>query len=164
MSFYVVIRGPAGIGKTTVAKLLARRLHASFISFDKIRVRHAIGLSEKQRIKANEIGIPLARKKLLNGIPVVFDGVFYHASQLKHLKKNLHYPCIVFSLAAPVSTVVARDAKRRGKAKLGKRKISNFYPAVAKFQPGIVINTLGKTARKIVEEILRIIKNGHLLK
>lgn len=155
MSFYIIIRGPAGIGKTTVAKLLARRLHAFCISFDDIRTRHGIGLSEKQRIKANEVAIPIAKKKMLHGIPVIFDGVFYHSSQLKHLQKNLPYPGFVFSLSGSVNDVVARDTKRRGKAKLGRSKISNFYPVVAKFKPGTIIYTSGKTPKEIAEELLR---------
>ncbi len=157
MSFYVIIRGPAGVGKTAVAKKLAKKLNAVYISFDQIREKHGIGLSEKQRIKANEIAIPLATKKLSAGKIVIFDGVFYHPSQLKHLVAALKFSYFVFTLTAPVEEVVLRDAKRKGKAKMGERKIRDFYPVVAKFKPGIVINTSGKSAGQIVDKICRLI-------
>lgn len=153
MSFYIVIRGPAGIGKTAVAKKLAHKLKAVYVSFDKIREKHGIGLSEKQRIKANAVAVPQALKALRHGKIVVFDGVFYHRSQLAHLTSALHFPYFVFTLAASVEEVVKRDAKRRGKAKLGKKKVRDFYQVVAKFKPGIVINTSGKTVERIISEI-----------
>jgi len=36
MSYFIIIRGPAGVGKTTIAKKLAARLGETYISFDKI--------------------------------------------------------------------------------------------------------------------------------
>ena len=153
MSLYVIIRGPAGVGKTTVAKKLARKLKAVYISFDRIRARHGIGLSEKQRIKANEVAIPLAAKKLAAEKIVIFDGVFYHRSQLAHLISSLKFPHFVFTLAATVGEVVRRDAKRKGKAKMGERKVRGFYPVVAKFKPGIIIDTSGKILAQVVDEI-----------
>ncbi len=154
MSFYLIIRGPAGVGKTTIAKKLAKKLNAGYVSFDQIREVHGIGLSEKQRIKVNEVAIPLAAKKLSSGKIVVFDGVFYHPSQLKHLVAALKFPHFVFSLTAPVEEVIRRDAKRKGKSKMGAKKTRGFYPVVAKFKPGIVIDTSGKTAAQIMREIL----------
>ncbi len=154
MSFYLIVRGPAGVGKTTVAKKLATKLKAVYISFDKIREKHGIGLSEKQRIKANNVTIPLALKKLQSGKIVVFDGVFYHSSQLRHLITALPFQHFVFTLTASVEEVVKRDAKRRGKGRMGKIKVRSFYPVVAKFKPGIIINTSGKPPVQVVSEIL----------
>ncbi len=155
MSFYIIIRGPAGVGKTTIAKKLAEKLKAVYVSFDKIRKQHGIGLSEKQRIKANEVAIPFALKKLQEGKIVVFDGVFYHCSQLRHLISSLKFLPFVFTLTAPVEDIVKRDSKRKGKAKMGERKVRGFYPVVARFEPGILIKTSGKTTVQVVNEILQ---------
>ena len=36
MEYCIIIRGPAGVGKTTIAKELARNLDADYFSFDEI--------------------------------------------------------------------------------------------------------------------------------
>ncbi len=35
---YIIIRGPLGVGKTTVSKLLAKKIEATVIDFDKIMI------------------------------------------------------------------------------------------------------------------------------
>ncbi len=64
MTYYIIIRGPAAGGKTTISKKLAAKLHAHYISFDKIRERTGLGFSEEDRIKANEVALPEAKEKL----------------------------------------------------------------------------------------------------
>jgi shikimate kinase len=34
MEYFVIIRGPLGVGKTTIAKRLAKQLNAKYISID----------------------------------------------------------------------------------------------------------------------------------
>ena len=84
MAYFVMIRGPAASGKTTIAKILAKQLKAHYISFDKIMAKHKLDvikkcdIPEKNFIKGNEIAIKEADKYLRKGKPVIFDGCFYH--------------------------------------------------------------------------------------
>ncbi len=36
MSFYIIIRGPLGCGKSTIAKALSKKLNAKYFAIDKI--------------------------------------------------------------------------------------------------------------------------------
>ena len=36
MSYYIIIRGPAGCGKSTISKILKEKLNAFYISFDEV--------------------------------------------------------------------------------------------------------------------------------
>ncbi|MDD4111129.1 MAG: (d)CMP kinase [Clostridia bacterium] len=42
MSYYIIIRGPAGVGKTTIAKNLQDKLGADYISFDEILEKYKL--------------------------------------------------------------------------------------------------------------------------
>ena len=159
MSFFVIIRGPAGIGKTTIAKRLAKKLKGSRISFDKIMEKHKLDkiegtcIREPQFVQANEITISRAKKKLSKGKAVFFDGCFYHKSQIRHLIKNLRYPHFAFTLKADVQTCIARD-KKRGKNKIGAQRIKAVYNLVSRSDYGIVINVSNKTEKEVLKKII----------
>ncbi len=79
MEYCIIIRGPAGVGKTTIAKELARDLNAHYISFDETMEINKLdtivgdGIPSKNFIKANEIILDLIKNKK----GVVLDGCFY---------------------------------------------------------------------------------------
>ena len=83
-SYYVIIRGPLGCGKTTVAEALAKKLKAKHFSVDKILDDNNLEewedgyISQKSFIKANEIAVRDAEKELEQGKPIIFDGNFYY--------------------------------------------------------------------------------------
>ena len=40
MTFFVIIRGPLGCGKTTISKLVAQKLKGKYISVDEVLEKH----------------------------------------------------------------------------------------------------------------------------
>jgi predicted kinase len=114
MVFCIIIRGPLGVGKSTVAERLAKEIGAELISIDRILDDH--GLWEEglvsEFLKANEIAANAAQVFLEKGVPVVLDGNFYWMTQIEDLKKRLHRPVQVFTLDAPVEVCIQRDSGR----------------------------------------------------
>ena len=49
---FVIIRGPAGVGKSTIAKAIAKKLGALYISFDEILSKHNLDIIEGDGISA----------------------------------------------------------------------------------------------------------------
>ncbi len=82
-TFYVIVRGPLGAGKTTVSKELSRRYNAAHISIDEILEKFNLEewehdhISETSFLSANEIAVKEAKEYLYSGKPVIFDGNFY---------------------------------------------------------------------------------------
>lgn len=116
MVFYVIIRGPLGCGKSTIAEKIAKKLHAEYVPVDRILDEHNLTkdkeagyISQKSFIKANEIITPKAKKNLQSGISVIFDGNFYWKSQIDDLIKRLNFQHYVFTLKAPVEVCIERD-------------------------------------------------------
>ena len=119
MSFYVIIRGPLGCGKSTISERLSKILNAKYFAVDRVLEEHDLEndweagyISQKSFKRANEIIAPQAQKILDSGKPVVFDGNFYWKSQVEDLISRLDFPHYVFTLKAPLEVCIDRDSKR----------------------------------------------------
>ena len=124
MPYYIIIRGPLGSGKSTVARKLSKILKGRHISIDDILDKHGLEkdhengyISQKSFIKANAIAASEAKTLMKSGTTVVFDGNFYWKSQIKNLIGRMNYPRYVFTLKAPLSVCVTRDAMRQKTAR-----------------------------------------------
>lgn len=160
MSYCIIIRGPLGIGKSTIAVKLAEALKGKYISIDSILKKNDLDhidekegcITLKNFIKANEIELPVILNSLKQGKIVVIDGNFYHKEQIEHLEKELNVSCYVFTLKAPLKICIERDSKRT-KA-YGIEATKAVYNLVFRFDYGEVINIGDKTTEEVVEEII----------
>ncbi len=159
MCYYLIIRGFAGVGKSTIAKALAKKLKAEYISFDEVMRKNKLdtvegdSIWEKNFLKANKLVIPTALRELRTSRVVIFDGNFYHKSQIKHLASELKYPYKIFSLKAPLEECIARDRKRK-KGRLGEKSVRAVYKLVSRLDIGTIINISNKSKNNIVQEII----------
>lgn len=156
--FFIVIRGPLGCGKSTIAEKLANIFNAEYFSIDRVldeygltKDKEAGYISQRSFIKANEIITPKAKKKLANGISVIFDGNFYWKSQIDDLIKRLEFPHFVFTLKAPLKVCIKRDSQR-GKTH-GEDAVRAVYKKATRFDYGIVIDT-SKSLEKAIKQII----------
>lgn len=94
MAYLIIIRGPAGVGKSTIAKKIAELLNGYYFSFDEIMKKNKLdiirgdGIPAENFVKANELVIPKARKKLENNEIVIFDGCFYRKKTVRAFRKK----------------------------------------------------------------------------
>lgn len=157
-AYFVIIRGPLGCGKSTIAKRLAEILNAKYISIDRVLDEHNLTkdkeagyISQRSFIKANEIITPKAKKKLRSGIPVIFEGNFYWKSQIDDLIQRLDFPHHVFTLKAPLKVCIERD-RQRGKTH-GEDAARAVYKKSTEFNYGTVID-ISKSLDKAINDIL----------
>lgn len=157
-NFFIIIRGPLGCGKSTLAKILTKKLNAKYIAVDRILDEHDLTkdkeagyISQKSFIKANEIIASKAEKTLQSGVPVVFDGNFYWKSQIDDLIKRLNFPNYVFTLKAPLNVCLERDHQRR--KTYGDNAVRAVYRKSSEFDYGIIIDAT-KPLDDCVKEIL----------
>ncbi|MFA4887478.1 MAG: ATP-binding protein [Candidatus Nanoarchaeia archaeon] len=160
MSYFIIIRGPLGIGKTTISDKLAKRLKGVHISMDKILEEYGLDkVSQKEEtiplrnfLKANKLILPVAKEHLKKGTIVIFDGNFQHKEQLVGLVEKIHYPHYAFNLKASVETCIARDKGR--KRSYGEDAARWLHTLVSRYEYGINIDVEKKTPDKAVKEIL----------
>jgi len=153
----ILIRGPLGIGKTTIAKKLAENLGALYISFDKVLEDNGLDRIDddfipEDFIKANEIVLPEIKKALEEDKFAVLDGCFYFMEQIEHLEENFPDNVQVFDLRASLESCINRDKGR--KQVYGEEAARAVYNLVAKFSYGMPIETEGKSEDDVLKEIL----------
>lgn len=158
MSCYIIIRSPAGVGKTTVAKRLAPRLSARIICFDEIMAKHNLdtivgdGISTENFIRGDKIILEELKSILKKDGIIIIDVCFYRKGHLDHLIKSLPCRHFIFTLKASVEECIKRD---KGRIKpMPKHDIIDVDKLVSGYEVGIPIDTEGKTADETVEEIL----------
>lgn len=158
MSYLILIRGPSGIGKTTIARRIADLLDAEYVSVDDILKEHKLDVIEKGSVpldnflKANSLALGFARLNLEQGSKVVIDGYFYYREQISHLLSNLGFDVYAFDLRAPLSVCLERDADRVTPS--GELSTRSIYNLVSRFSYGKPIQTSNKSHHDVVKEIL----------
>lgn len=159
MSYFIVIHGPLGSGKSTNAATLAITLKAKRVILDDILRDNNLDnatenegcISADNFIEGLNIVIPKVRKLLENGTIVVFDGCFYHKEVMDHLVQTLSFPHYIFTLKAPLDVCINRDKHRE--ATLGENAARAVHQLVSKHDFGILIDAK-KNLQETSEEIL----------
>jgi predicted kinase len=157
MAFFVVIRGPLGVGKTSVAGRLAETIGAEHILIDQILDERGLEewdedcISLKSFLRANEFAAVMAQGCLAKGTPVIFDGNFYWETQIEDLIDRLDYRHYVFTLRAPLSVCIERDSHRD--PSYGAEAAREVYAKSTGFQWGIGIDAT-RPIDSVVGEIL----------
>lgn len=159
MSYFIIIRGPLGVGKTTISKRLADMLGAEYFSIDKIFEEYQLDPSDPELesipvssyIKAHDIVLPAAHEALARGQVVIFDSCYYFKEPIEQLIQQLPYDHYIFSLKAPLEVCIDRDSKRD--KVYGKEAAEAVHNLVARFDWGNVIDT-SKGIDLAVTEIL----------
>lgn len=158
MSELIIIRGPLGVGKTTIANELAKKLSAVNFSVDgaleKIGYKNieGAGISIEDFIRVNNSMLPQIKQALEQSKPVIIDGCFYHKEQIEHLKENISASISVFTLKASIDTCIRRD-KHREKS-YGEDAAQAVHGMVSKFDEGTVVDTENMTTGEVVDKIL----------
>jgi tRNA uridine 5-carbamoylmethylation protein Kti12 len=139
LSFYLIVRGPLGAGKTTVAHALARSLRAEVVPIDEIlELYEWDGGSETLFLKANVVAAERARASLSRGVPVILDGNFYWDRVIDDLVDRLPYRHRVFSLRVPLEVCVARDHGRS--LSYGAEAVGEVFEKAARVTRGIPLD------------------------
>lgn len=156
MRRYIIIRGPLGVGKSTVAKAVAEKIGGVYISVDEILEQQSLdkandgeGILLENFLKANAF---ILEKVTREERPVVIDGNFYHKEQIEQLVSALDDTVAVFTLKAPVEICLARDSARS--KSYGEDATRAVHMFVSRFDYGTIIHTENQTIEQTVQAVL----------
>jgi predicted kinase len=140
MVYFVLIRGPLGVGKSAVCARLSEELDAEVISIDRLLEEHGFWESGAvdEFLKANDVAAARARSTLTRGVPVLFDGNFYWRNVIDDLIRRLPYPHRSFTLTAPLGVCVERD--RRRDLVHGRDAAREVYARTTAFEYGTIVD------------------------
>ncbi|ADT83549.1 adenylate kinase family protein [Thermococcus barophilus] len=152
----IAVSGTPGVGKTTVAKLLAEKLGYMYVDLKKFAIGHEIG-----EIKGDELEVEIDElayfiEKELKGKNVVLDG---------HLSHLMPADQVIILRLHP--KIIGERLKERG---YSREKISEnveaelvdvcLVEAIDTHENVIEVDTTGKTPEQVVEEILDLLNKG----
>ncbi|MBR9704761.1 AAA family ATPase [Candidatus Pacearchaeota archaeon] len=158
-TYYIIIRGSLGAGKTTIAKKLAKQLNAEYVFFE-------IKLSKEVLKKLDEEGknipveyfikefvtlIPKIKYILNNNKISIIDGAFYYKELLEFIFNNLKYKKFVFDLKTSLDVCINRDKNRD--LSYGKDAAEVVYNITSSFDYGIPIDVT-KPINESIKEIV----------
>lgn len=149
----IVVRGPLGVGKTTVSKILAQNLHGEYISVDQIladnNLSNGDGIPLESFLKVNQIILDITKKSEKK---FIVDGNFYYREQIEDLKNKFKDDIIFFTLLSGIEKCIERDSKRE-KA-LGEDSARYVYMITTQIKEGQEIDNSNLTAEETVERIM----------
>ena len=171
--FLIIIDGPMGSGKTSVANLLRRRMHkdlgfTALISLDRLkRIVSEYKMDSKTHLKiASEIGIVMVREYLKKGINVIVEKAFTRAefvdSFIKPFKKKSHL--FVYQVEAPIDIRTRRVKERPLHTEVKKRppksKIlrNTQHYLEFRYKKAKIFDSSKLTSQQIVNRIIKDIK------
>jgi len=153
MKKLILIRGPLGVGKSTVSKILSKKIQAEYISLDKVLEDNDLagkdGIPLENFLKANEIIKDLGTK---SSKTVVLDGCFYYQEQIDDLISKFDGDVAVFTLVSGIETCIQRDLKRENV--YGEDATRFVYAITAKINSGYQIDNSNLSAEKTAEKIM----------
>lgn len=144
------------MGKSTIAKILAKKLNANYYSMDQVLEKHKLdtiegnGISAENFIRANEIIMQQAKD---NNV-IIIDGCFYRQEQISHLKKQCEH-IQIFTLLASIDLCQQRNNQRR--KPMSTEAITQVFNMTSSVKEGINIQTANKRKEDVVEEIYSLI-------
>jgi adenylate kinase family enzyme len=156
MNKIIIIRGPLGVGKTTIAKLLAEKINAQYISLDQILKDNNLegkdGIPVENFIKANDIILKMVKNSTDT---FIVDGCFYYQEQIDDLKSKFSNDLIFFSLISDVEKCIERDSQRE--KPYGKDSAEYVHMITTKIKEGYEIDNAGLSIIKTIDSIIKIL-------
>lgn len=155
MTKAILLRGPAGVGKSTIGKQLQEQLSGNWANLDVDLFKHMISKESSlfRSDTAHDVTLYFLEKLLQSDVSVVIEEIFKEPFYYQTLKLFEKYNCEVLTvfLTAPADTVVQRD-KERAKHK-GEDTIRMLHNEISPLSEKLIIDTSRNTTQETVDQI-----------
>jgi adenylylsulfate kinase-like enzyme len=165
----ILIRGPAGAGKSTIAKLLQKKMGKKTALIEMDNIYYNVLQNDINHEMVLQSVISMADIFLKNGYNVILEGVFTvpFDKQEKKLKHNLLFNLAkkhntllnIFFLNISLDIAIQRDKARHGFKRLRKNYISTLHEKTCarRHNSDIEITTDNFSPLEIVNKIMKLI-------
>lgn len=166
MNIVVVLRGPAGVGKSTVAGIVQARMGVNWTVLDVDHFKKYMPLKDGQTNRAerskiaHDVSKYFALQMYQKSYDIIMEEMYkkpYHDSLVEFLSQHdMRY--IKIFLAAPVEEAVARSAAREKNPP--EDEIRHHHAEIEPYEDDFVIDTTKHSAREAADLIIERIQIG----
>lgn len=160
-NFVIIIRGPIGVGKSTISGLLERKLaNTNHVDVDKIKHKLGGRPSESRTSRAHQIARQRVRSLIKQKKNIIIEEIFRwnDYSAMKKLVKNINYHIVKIYLKAPLDVLIKRDQARIVKHK-GHEIVKEFYKKIRPVDEDLNLDTSKMSKQKLVSSIIKYIRS-----
>ena len=160
MNSVVILRGPSGVGKSTVSRLVQEKSGINWTIIDVDKFKHYMPMKEGQSNRAQRTKIAhdvsqfFAKTMYENGYDVILEEMYkkkYNDSIVEFLQtNNMHY--LKVFLTAPVELVIER-ARAREK-EVSDEEIRRHFSEIEVYSDDFVIDTTQYSSDEAAEVII----------
>ncbi|MFH0828572.1 MAG: AAA family ATPase [Candidatus Kerfeldbacteria bacterium] len=159
----IIIRGPLGVGKSTISTQLATMLSGLYIPLDDVLDRLGLDrvppdaecIPAQNFLTALKSVLPQLKLAMAQGKSAVIDACFYHKEMIEYLESHFPGKTAVFTLDAPIDVCITRDRNRSKNH--GEDAARAVYSLVSRFSAGVRIDAT-QPKEAIIEKILAFLK------
>jgi adenylylsulfate kinase-like enzyme len=166
MNKILVLRGPAGVGKSTISSLIQKKLGVNWTVIDVDKLKHYMPMKEKQvnraeRSKiAHDVSKFFALEMYKKGYNVILEEMYkkpYNDSLVAFLKHNDIEFFKVF-LSAPVDVVIARSNAREKNPPVD--ELRRHFTEIVPYSDDLVIDTTKHSSEEAADLIIAKLKSS----
>ncbi len=162
---YIFIRGPIGVGKTSVSRSLYDRLRLNYynpflLEFDRFRNENVEEqITDLNQQRAVELLVHKLNDLIESRCIPIIEGVFYQPELVSYLLNNVYGKSLRIKLFAPVDVCVERNQNRRFSRE--EFRVVNTWELLQQDEQGeMVIQTQDRTIEHVVDEIFGCFKSS----
>ncbi len=170
MSLVVILRGPSGVGKSTIARLIEKELKLDWVIIDVDKLKHYMPLkedneshakgSESRKARstvAHNVSHFFAKQAYDKGYKIILEEMYRqeHIEKLKTFLESNNMRYLTIYLSASLEEVIIRSYNRE--KPVPEVETRSFYNEIHPNEGDIIIdtsqNSSGQSARLIINEI-----------
>jgi adenylylsulfate kinase-like enzyme len=166
MSILIILRGPAGVGKSTIASMLKEKIEKSVhLDIDSFKRIVAPETSDERTEIAHAVGRAFITELIKKNYNVIIDELFQTTNydNIKALIQNLNCDTLSVFLHAPLNELIKRDQERLSKTK-GAEKMTKYFNEIHYIDEDLNIDAFENSPENIINEILKNIPQKYILK
>ena len=153
----IILRGPAGVGKSTVAELLQKKLGENWVHLDIDKIKHTISeTSSPIRSEiAHRVGKYFIEELLSNNFNIIVEEIFRENfyKELLSLIERSHSSVHKFFLRADINTLITRNASR---VKIKDHKtIQDLHSEIQPLEGEKILETSNYSTEQLAELIIK---------